>query len=752
MGCFIRGSKDKTIYIFNSHIIPPITGGERYDYEIGNYLSGAGYSVRFIEESDVFQFKRKGLTDSILLILRMSNIVNKSVMVFDEGLHKRMNLFCLFLRIFTNAKLLTVVHHLTNPLREGNLKRMIDMLSEWLFLHLMHRIVVNSEYTKSQVRGLGIKKDIKVIHPAVDLIRRQRRKRKSKEMIDMLFVGYLEKRKGLHILLKALGMMDRQGIKWRLRVVGDMNIFPDYTDECIKIANQYGISQNVEFLGKLEKHELEREYENADIFVLPSLHEGYGIAIKESASYGLPIITTNVGAIPELVRNGDSAILVKPGNIKELRDALKMLIEDNRLRESLGRSALATIDFDYNWNKVGEMFENFMNVPPSLTPKNRRKRKLKVMIVIVDLSIGGIEGITSDLALNLPSEYFDVHFTSWKGGGPLEEKFKGSNVKLHILNCKGIKKFLSPFRIYNLLVKERIDILHGHPGAFARLAGWFAHTPIIISSTHNTYVDKKWYQIFLDKLFSNITDRIISVSDAVRDFELKQIGIRKDKYTTIYNGVDIDRFINAPKKYKARHILGLKRDKIYITSLGRFHEQKGMDIFIRACEIIKGSHPEVGFILAGYGPQENELRSLCEDVGLSDSMKFLIARRDPEVILSASDIFVCASRWGGFEIVLAEAMASGLPIVATNVGPIPEVIVDGKTGYIVRPDCPEEIAERVIMLIENKKLRRELGEMGRRRTVEKFTIRRMADETVKLYFEFAEKKMKNLYLKFNKVD
>jgi len=741
MGNFIRGKINKTVYIFNSHLIPPITGGERYDYEVGRYLANIGYNVRFLEESDVFQFKRKGLTDSILLILRLNNLSKRSVMVFDEGLHKRMNLFCLYLRLFTNVRLFAIVHHLTSPLKGGAINRRIDRFSEWLFLRLMHKIIVNSRYTEKQVLPFIEKKSIRVIHPAINLKKKHSRKKPSDGCVNILFVGYLERRKGLDILVRALGNIGKIDREWQLRIVGDTTIFPDYAKNCIDLADKFGISKNVRFLGKLDNKDLEEEYNNADIFVLPSFHEGYGMVIKEAASYGLPIISTDVGAIPELVENGKSAILLEPGDVDALRDALVMLISDSQLRKRLGRSALETVDFNYNWERVGEMFEEFISQGDYSDKKRIKKRKLKVMIVIVDLSIGGIEEITSKLAVNLPSEYFNVHFVCYKGGGPLEENFKGSSVKLHILNCKGIKIFLTPFRIYNLLVKEKIDILHGHPGAFARLAGWFVHTPIIISSTHNTYVDKKWHQIFIDKIFSNITDKIISVSNAVMDFEIKQIGIKKEKYITIYNGVDIDRFLNAPDKYKARDILGLNRDMIYITSLGRFHRQKGMDTFIRACAIIRDRNPDVGFILAGYGPLETELRSLSEKLGLSGSMKFLIARRDPEVILSASDIFVCASRWGGFEIVLAEAMASVLPVVATNVGPIPEVVVDGETGYLVTVDCHEEIAEKVLRLLGDRDLSERLGMAGRERVIRIFSIKRMVDKTVDLYWKFAQKKI-----------
>jgi len=361
MGSFIRGYKDKTIYIFNSHLIHPRTGGEMYDYEVGRYLVSAGYNVRFVEAKDSFRFLGKGFTEPFSLIFNLGDIVNKSIMVFDEVCHRRMNIFCVYLRLFMNVRLFTIVHHPTYLFLDGAINRRIDRFSEWLFFHLMHRIVVNSKYTGNLVLSLGVNKNIKIIHPACNLSKKRGRRKDADGKLNILYVGYLQKCKGFDILIRALETIGRRYTDWQLTVVGNTNFLYSYAKNCLDLINRFGISDRVNFLGRVNGDDLEEIYRSADIFVLPSIREGYGMAIKEAASYGLPIISTNVGGIPEIVEDGKSAILVEPGDVEGLRDALVKLMKDKDLRKRLGDSALKTVDFDYNWDSVGEMFEEYMN-------------------------------------------------------------------------------------------------------------------------------------------------------------------------------------------------------------------------------------------------------------------------------------------------------------------------------------------------------------------------------------------------------
>ncbi|MGQ9705398.1 MAG: glycosyltransferase family 4 protein [bacterium] len=361
MGYFIKGRRDKTIYIFNSHIIPPKTGGERFDYEIGRYLAKVGYSVRFIEAIDSFRFRGRGFTEPFSLIFNLGGVVNKSVMIFDEVSHKRMNLFCLYIRLFTNAKLFTIVHQPTNLFVDGKVKRFLDKFSEWFFFHLMHKIVVNSKYTEKLVSSLVVNKSIKLIYPACNLSRNGSRRRDVGRKLNILYVGYLYKCKGFDILIRALGEIKNQTIDWQLTIVGNTDFHNNYAKKCIDLINRFGISDRVNFLGWVYGDSLKEIYKSADIFVLPSILEGYGMAIKEAASYGLPIISTNVGGITEIVEDGKSALLVDPGDVDGLREALVKLISDKKLRNKLGESALKTVDFTYSWDSVGKMFEEFMN-------------------------------------------------------------------------------------------------------------------------------------------------------------------------------------------------------------------------------------------------------------------------------------------------------------------------------------------------------------------------------------------------------
>ena len=161
----------------------------------------------------------------------------------------------------------------------------------------------------------------------------------------MLFVGYLFKRKGLHLLIDSLAYC--KDFDWQLQIIGDGSYSPAYSDYCRRKVESLGFSDRIKFLGFLESEQLEEEYIDADLFILPSEQEGYGVVYVEASSFALPIITTEVGLIGDILIPGDSVYTVPFDDVNALADAIRKLAKDKALRIRLGENAYYRVDYTY---------------------------------------------------------------------------------------------------------------------------------------------------------------------------------------------------------------------------------------------------------------------------------------------------------------------------------------------------------------------------------------------------------------------
>ena len=239
------------------------------------------------------------------------------------------------------------------------------------------------------------------------------------------------------------------------------------------------------------------------------------------------------------------------------------------------------------------------------------------------------------------------------------------------------------------------------------------------------------------RLWASMVNRFIAVSGFVTERLRTDNGIPSHKIKVIYNGVNLERFSPLVEKDLLRRQLILKDKSGYIVSyIGQLISEKGVLVFLDAAKILLRKHKDIVFPIVGSGPQMNLLQDSAKELGMEQNILFLGNRDDVEVILGASDILVCPSVWDeAFGLVIAEAMASGVPVVASNVGGIPEVIANFETGILVSPNNSKELAKTIDELLVDEKTRKNFGVAGRKRAEEYFTIGKMAGETTKLYQE-----------------
>lgn len=221
--------------------------------------------------------------------------------------------------------------------------------------------------------------------------------------------------------------------------------------------------------------------------------------------------------------------------------------------------------------------------------------------------------------------------------------------------------------------------------------------------------------------------RVIAVSEITRRHYLERARLRPERVVTIYNGIDPTAFQAGPGVgEEARAELAIPPDAPVLATVAVQREPKGIQHMLAALPAVAAAFPTVRYLLVGDGPHRPALEQQARELGLADRVVFAGAREDVPRLLAAADIFVLPSLTEALPTVVAEAMAAGLPIVATTVGGIPEMVRHGEAALLVPPSDPEALAAAVLRLLANPRQASAMGRSGRRLVAERFDIRTQA--------------------------
>jgi glycosyltransferase involved in cell wall biosynthesis len=277
---------------------------------------------------------------------------------------------------------------------------------------------------------------------------------------------------------------------------------------------------------------------------------------------------------------------------------------------------------------------------------------------------------------------------------------------------------------------EKPDLLHTHlvhADVYGAIASAATRTPFV-STRHN---DDRYLLgpfRYVDRAFARGAKRIVAISDAVRDF-LAAAGHDSGKLTTIRYGLDE---LPAGPSSPTPAQTGIPEAAPLALAVGRLIEQKDHATLLRAFARVRDAHPDARLAILGGGPLEEETRALAASLGVAEAVT-LPGRTEIRDWLERADVFVHTSRWEGFGIVLLEAMLAGLPIVATRVSAVPEVVSHGETGALVDAGDVEGVAGELSALLGDPELRERLGRAGRERARTEFSVARMAERTLGVY-------------------
>lgn len=372
--------------------------------------------------------------------------------------------------------------------------------------------------------------------------------------------------------------------------------------------------------------------------------------------------------------------------------------------------------------------------------------KIKVLEMIDTPFLGGGQINLLSLAKGLNKDKFDVSVCS-RDGGPLVEEVKRLGIDYFPVDFGKRVRRKVVRDIVSILKDNRFDILHTHGGVAGFFGRWAArknHASICVVHTlhgiHYLHYRNPFLKIgliFLERYFSRFTDAVIFVSDRDSTNGHKHRLAVKEKVHVIKNGIDfsaINAMDDRPElRAKKRRELELDESQILIGTVARLHRQKGIIYLLRAAKKICHVFPRAKILVVGGGPLEKKLKNENRKLGLEDHVWLMGERKDVGELLSLFEVFILPSLWEGLPYVLMEAAAWKKPVVATCVNGIEEIVHDSKTGILVPPRNPEELAKAVVSLLQNREFAIMLGESLHKETQSKYTLSEMIEKIQSLY-------------------
>ena len=361
--------------------------------------------------------------------------------------------------------------------------------------------------------------------------------------------------------------------------------------------------------------------------------------------------------------------------------------------------------------------------------------RIRVCQLITELRPAGAERCVYELATRIDRDRFDVQVAALRGGD-VADRLRDAGVKVTVLGLRGKWDLAKAAGLVRLLGRERIDLLHTHlfhADLAGRLAAVAAGTPHLVHSVHIAEARYRPWRFAFARLLAWRCDRIVCVSAGVARHHSRKSGLPPSRYEVIYNGIDADALTrDETARRELRRQWGVGDGQVVAVFAGRLDPQKGLDTLLRAIELLT-RQGDIRFVIAGDGPQRAMVEAFCagESGGAVRMLGFV---GDVRGLYSAADLLVMPSRWEGFGLSVAEAMAAGLPVVASRVAGLDEVVADGRTGILLPPNDADALARTIRQLAGDADLRRAMGLAGACRVRQQFTIEANVAAHERLYW------------------
>jgi glycosyltransferase involved in cell wall biosynthesis len=371
---------------------------------------------------------------------------------------------------------------------------------------------------------------------------------------------------------------------------------------------------------------------------------------------------------------------------------------------------------------------------------------MRILFLSTSMGMGGADSQLLSAAQELRSRGHEVLIVSLTPLGPMGLEARSLGIPTESLEMR--RGFPDPrglLRLVRLVRSWRPDVVHSHmlhANLMARAVRLIAPVPALVSTIHNIFEGGR-LRMAAYRLTNTLVDHMTIVSQAAFDRFVGDGIVPKDILRVVPNGVDMARFRSASSGagQSVRLSLGLTEGGFVWLAVGRFEVAKDYPNMLRAFAKVREQEPRAVLLLVGRGSLQKETEALARELGLGTGVRFLGVRSDVPEVMSAADGYVMSSAWEGMPMVLLEAAAAGLPIVATRVGGNYEVVRQGETGFLVPPSDHEALGLAMLRLSQlSEPERRAMGERGREHVRAHYDLGRVAERWEDLYREVLARK------------
>jgi glycosyltransferase involved in cell wall biosynthesis len=374
------------------------------------------------------------------------------------------------------------------------------------------------------------------------------------------------------------------------------------------------------------------------------------------------------------------------------------------------------------------------------------------VLMVVRPASGGMKEHVLALSRGLSSRGSEVHIAA-PGGSEIAKAATEAGFTVHEIPLVGPLNPVQDPRAVRALARiiydGGFDVVHAHgfkAGFIGRLAVRLAGAGVrpFVVTAHNhvltrsdTSASARWRYRAVERSLERYVTRYIAVSDSIRQELTEAYALPPEKVVIVRNGVDVTPFLEPQDRAVAREAIGVPVDGQVVGLAARFSAQKGLRDLVAAVPELTRRVPGISVVIGGSGPLEGELRSQALSLGVADSLVWPGHISTPDVprFLAALDVYVSPATTEAFGMALIEAAAAGVPTVATRVGGVPEVIIDGETGFLVAAHDPSALAQAIVCLLDDRKSAARLAAAARERARTEFSPQRMIDGTMAVYAE-----------------